>query len=198
MAKHQVLFCPFCRESFEDLESCPEHELRLVPLALLPADEHADESEQDELTVDRELAERLPALPEDRELALFAPQHGRALVAVGALLNALALALPLVRLEGAPMLTTFELARARPSLWTLALVSFTSLYALARRRSLRQLRGLRVLVPLLALVSPATLLAVLRPLAGRSELGMAVYVVAAAALLLGYGGARLGAPASAR
>jgi hypothetical protein len=90
-----------------------------------------------------------------------------------------------------------------PSLWTLLLVSFTVLFALTRRRTLRRLRSLRVLVPLLALLSPLTLgwaVARLIGLTGMVDLrlGAAVYVVVGASLLLLVGGVRLGsAPAAA-
>lgn len=192
MAKHQVLFCPFCRESFEQLEACPEHELPLVPVDQLPAsDPHDDAEDVDEIE---------PAQPvvaqDERVHGPLELRYGRGLVALGALLNASALALQLVRLEGAPMLRTFELARARPSLWTLGLVSFTALYALTRRRTPRALRGLRVLVPLLALISPATLFWVLLRVGPVGELGLAVHAVLLATLLMLYGGVQLGAPRS--
>ena len=31
-----ILFCPFCRESFEGEAVCPEHDLELVPIDRLP------------------------------------------------------------------------------------------------------------------------------------------------------------------
>lgn len=186
MAEHQVLFCPFCGESFEHQTRCPEHELSLVAFDQLPINSALidDEPEADELA--------LRALPsDDRPLALLEPQHGRGLVALGALLNLSALALPLSGAEGTGSVAAYRLARAIPSLGTLALVSFTVLYALGRRRTLRRLRGLRVLVPLLALLSPLSLgWASLR--LGASRPGGAVYAVAVASLLLLTGGLRLG------
>src|SRR5688572_26279829 len=117
MAEPKILFCPFCRDSFEGERTCPEHDIALVPL------------------------ERLPP-------ALFEPGYGRGLVAIGAVLNALSLALVFVRGKaGSDGLAAYELAVTAPSLWTLLLVSFTLLFVLKRRRTQRALRGLRVLVP---------------------------------------------------
>ena len=187
MAEHQVLFCPFCCESFERETRCPEHELRLVSFDQLPINSALidDEPEPDE-----QAARALPSA--DRPLALFEPKHGRGLVALGALLNLAALGLPLVGGDGAGSVASYRLARAIPSVGTLALVGFTVLYALARRRTLRRLRGLRVLVPLLALLSPLSIgWASLR--LGVGNPGAAVYAVAVASLLLIGGGLRLGA-----
>jgi len=188
MAEHQVLFCPFCRESFEGLRTCPEHDLGLVPFSKLAP----DPSE----------IRRLSHVDEDEVLPSFEPRFGRALVALGALANLLALPLALIRLPGGKSYSTLFVAATRPALWTLGLVTFTLFFVLQRRRSLRALRGMRVLVPVLACVSPATLLwELLRLRSGAAswltrgepfELGPAVYVVAGAALLVGVGGARLG------
>jgi hypothetical protein len=81
-------------------------------------------------------------------------------------------------------------------------VSFTLLFVLQRRRSPRALRGMRVLVPVLAALPPATVLWELGRLrAGAAPwltrgsalaLGPAVYVVVAAAVLTMWGGLRLG------
>ena len=186
MAEHQVLFCPFCCESFEHQTRCPEHELSLVSFDQLRINSALidDEPEADELA-----ARALPS--DDRPLALLDPRHGRGWVGLGALLNAAALALPLGQGHGAAGVAAYRLARAMPSLGTLVLVSFTVLYALGRRRTLRRLRGLRVLVPLLALLSPLSLgWASLR--LGAAAPGAAVYAVALASLLLVVGGLGLG------
>ncbi|HVZ31866.1 MAG TPA: hypothetical protein VG963_05540, partial [Polyangiaceae bacterium] len=79
-----------------------------------------------------------------------------------------------------------------PSLWTLGLVSFTALYVLARRRTPQALRGLRVLMPLLALISPVTLLWALGRLGWSVELGSAPYAVALGSGLMLVGGFKLG------
>jgi hypothetical protein len=188
MAEHQVLFCPFCRESFEGLESCPEHDLRLIPFSKLAPDPAENTT--------------LLRVDEDQLLAPFELRFGRAYVAFGALANLLALPLALIRLPSGRSYSTLFVAAARPALWTLALVTFTLLFVLQRRRSLRALRGMRVLVPLLACVSPATVLWELQRLRGGAaawltrgepfELGPALYVVAAGAVLIALGGVRLG------
>jgi hypothetical protein len=188
MAEHQVLFCPFCRESFEGLERCPEHELSLVPFSKLAPDPAE--------------TKRLSHVDEDQILGLFELRFGRAYVALGALANLLALPLELIRLPGGKSYSTLFVAAARPALWTPALVTFTLFFVLQRRRTLRALRAMRVLVPLLACVSPATVFWELQRLrAGGGawltrgeafELGPALYVVLAGAVLVAAGGTRLG------
>lgn len=193
MAEHQVLFCPFCRESFEGRGSCPDHELTLVSFDQLRPDESAHEP-------DDELDEAKVKLPvDDRPLSLFEPRYGRGVVALGALFDLLALVLRPLELPGHQLVRTYQLARAVPSLWTLLLVAFTVLFALSRRRTPRALRSLRVLMPLLALVSPATLVWAFIRLGGTNghPLGGAVYAVAVSSLLLLYGGLGLGVPTPA-
>ena len=141
-------------------------------------------------------------MSEDTPLTAFDPRFGRGYVAFGALLNGLALLPSLVRLPDGTGLSTLLVATARPALWSLGLVSFTLVFVLQRRRTLRSLRGMRVLVPALACVSPATTLWELYRLRdgaahwltrGRvMEIGPAVYLVLAAAVFIVYGGARLG------
>src|ERR1700712_3306397 len=95
MAEHQVLFCPFCRESFEaapDASLCPEHELPLVSFDQLAVNsEQTDSEDADDAA---ELDGHSPGLsPEDRPLAAYDPGLGRGVVGLGALLNAAALGL---------------------------------------------------------------------------------------------------------
>jgi hypothetical protein len=197
MVEPKILFCPFCRECFEGERTCPEHDIALVPLERLPPAEHEAESDEDDA----------PAGPrgDDAPLGLWEPGHGRGLVALGAVLNALSLALVFVRGKaGSDGLAAYELAVTAPSLWTLLLVSFTLLFVLKRRRTARALRGLRVLVPALAFISPLTVTWVLwRLVRGAAvwapgdrqigmDLGPSVYVVGVAAVLILVGGLRLG------
>jgi hypothetical protein len=178
MAPHQVLFCPFCREGFAERSTCPAHELVLVPLERLPS---ASEDE-----------EREPAELPNESLSLFDARHGRGLVAAGSVLLGAALALDFVRF-GDAVVRSHELARAQPSLWTLGLVAFTALYALARRRTAAAMRGLRVLVPALALLPVITVCWTFhRRVPEHATLGSAVYVVALGSLLLFVGGVQLG------
>lgn len=192
MTEHQVLFCPFCRESFEEVRACPEHDLPLVPFAELGPDP-LDPQNQPE-AIDR------------TELSTWDPRFGRGYVAASAALVGLGFLLEFVRGVGASSgLSTRELAVTLPSLWTLPLVTFTLLFILRRRRTPRALRSVRVLVPLVALIAPATAgWAVYRLESGAAvwatggrvigmELGPAVYVLALAACFGVWGGVRLGA-----
>lgn len=190
MAEHQVLFCPFCRESFEGARTCPEHDLALVAFDKLSRDHEADDDEA--------------PISDDTPLRPLEPRYGRAIVAAGALLNALGLGLDFVRFPDGTGLSTLLLASSLPALWSLGLVSFTLLFVLRRGNTLRKLRALRVLVPALACIGPALLFwelyrirqgAVLWAAHVRSSQAVpssAVYVVCAASLLIGYGGMRLG------
>jgi hypothetical protein len=190
MAQHQVLFCPFCRESFEAVDTCPEHDLALVSFDKLPRDDDEDDDEAP-------LSDEAPLRPLD-------PRFGRASVAAGALLNALGLVLPLVRFPDGTTLSTSLLASSLPGLWSLGLVSFTLLFVLRRGNTLRKLRALRVLVPALACVGPALLVWELSRIRAGAVLwaahvrsshaapSTAFYAVCVASLLIGYGGLRLG------
>jgi hypothetical protein len=190
MAEHQVLFCPFCRESFEGSRTCPDHDLVLVPFDKLPRQHEPDDDD--------------PPVTDDSALEHFELRFGRGPVALGALLNALAMGLEFVRFPDGTGLSTLLLASSLPGLWGLALVSFTLLFVLRRGTTLRKLRALRVLVPALAGVGPALLIwelvrirqgALLWAQHVRSSQalpGSAFYVVGVASLLIGYGGVRLG------
>lgn len=199
MAEQTILFCPFCRESFEGERVCPEHDIALVPFDKLPPSAEGWDDDEPPPVFD----ERAPLSP-------FEWRYGRGLVFAGALLDVAALALEFLRgLSGARGVRTFELARTLPSLWTLSLVAITLVVILQRRRSPVALRGMRVLVPALAFVSPlAVAWAFYRLHHGAAvwvsegsrvglELGPAPYVVALSALCVLVGGLRLGvAPAA--
>jgi hypothetical protein len=191
MAAHQVLFCPFCRECFEGLTRCPEHDLALVGFERLGPDP-LDEAH------DPDVVDSTPLEPLD-------PGFGRGWVAAGAVLNALALGFEFVRGVGPSAgLSVLELAITAPSLWTLPIVSFVLLFVLRRRSTPRALRSLRVLVPMLAFVSPITCGWVMWRLhqgvavwaTGKRmiglEAGSAWHVVALASVFMLVGGVRLG------
>jgi hypothetical protein len=189
MAEHQVLFCPFCRESFEGTRVCPDHDLGLVPFDRLPPDSAAVEPAE---------------VSDDTRLETSDLRFGRGYVALGALLNGAALGAEFVRFPDGRALTALALASSLPALWTLALVSFTLLFVLRRARTLRALRALRVLVPTLAGIGPVTLIWELVRIRSGAALwvsqvrssqatpGAALYLVLAAAVLIVYGGVRLG------
>ncbi len=191
MAAHQVLFCPFCRESFEDLTRCPDHDLVLIGF--------------DRLGPDPLDAAHDPDVIDNAPLDALDLRFGRGWVAAAAVLNALALGCEFVRGVGPSAgLSVRELAVTAPSLWTLPIVSFVLLYALRRRNTPRALRGLRVLVPMLAFVTPLTFGWVMWRLhqgvavwaTGKRTIGLdpgsAWYVVAVASLMMLIGGLRLG------
>jgi hypothetical protein len=191
MTEHQVLFCPFCRESFEGTARCPDHDLALVGFEKLGPDPFDPEN--------------MPEVIDETPLATLDPVFGRGYVAAGALLNVLAFACDLVRAQAhTPGLSTRELCLNLPSLWTLGLVSFTLLFILRRRRTPKAMRSVRLLVPLLALISPATLAWAFHRLdqgvivwaTGQrlvhAQPGSAVYVVGLASCLIFAGGFRLG------
>jgi hypothetical protein len=196
MAPHQILFCPFCRESFEGQTRCPEHELELVPLARLPVAAHEHDLDDDDGLHD-------PAAPHSpARLSALDPRYGRAEVLAAALINGLALVLPLGtgQGDGLGQHRTLVLCAVFPVLWTLLLVSFTLVFVLVRRRTLVSLASLRLLVPALGLASPAALALVgsrvghgpWSLLGGGPGVSSAGVCVLIAALLMGVGGARLG------
>jgi hypothetical protein len=188
MTQHQVLFCPFCREGFEGMASCPDHALRLVPRDQIAPTLTGDDEPGDDEPNDRTVH------PDERAIALLDPRHGRSLVALGGGLAGAALLLELAPLGGRP-LPTYQIATVLPSLWTLLLVCFCVFYVLARRRTPRALRSLRVLVPLLGGVVMLTLAMAVKRLGTLVMSGTAAYVMVASALLLVWGGARLGGSA---
>jgi hypothetical protein len=132
----RVLFCPFCRESFEGQTVCPEHELALVEwTALAPAVAPADEG---------------------AVLPFLSPAHGRGLIAAGALVTLIAFCtLPLATTSGALRMGGAMLKLAlfgSNKLWIIAFAALAQLLSLARRRTLRELKRARLALLLVALV----------------------------------------------
>ncbi len=137
-----VLFCPFCREAFEAETVCPDHDLPLVDF--------------------RELPRTAPSITEDTLLSRWSPAGGRGLLAAGALGALLAfMTLPFASSEGAVQMGGSMLKLAllgSHKLWLIAAAASAQLALLARRRTLRSLRGARVaafiigIVPLVALL----------------------------------------------
>jgi hypothetical protein len=128
-----VLFCPFCRESFEDLEKCPDHDLALVPFERLP--------------------KRGPAVHDDEPLPLHEPRYGRAIVVGGAALAMVGFVLPLATTVTTREITVsgLPLAMTRmPHLWAVPLVAIALVAVLLRARTLRRLRSIRLAVPAIA------------------------------------------------
>ena len=192
MVESSVLFCPFCRESFEGERCCPEHELALVTW--------------DRLAPDLAGRDDVLLVEEEQRLQWLHVGHGRGLVAFAAVCLVASFLLDFLRatVVGLDGLPTYKLAVTLPAAWTLPTVALTVMALLARRRSLEGLRSLRVLVPGLGLISVMALGYVLWRLhMGAAVLstpgrtigllpGAGVYAAGVGALLLLVGGARLG------
>jgi hypothetical protein len=182
-----VLFCPFCRESFEGETVCPEHELRLVPWSELPR----------------------PARSDDEAVAWWSPALGRGLLGGGAIGTLLAfLVAPLASTEGAVRMGGSMLKLAMlgsPKLWLVAMGPLASLAILYRRRAPLELRRARLAALIAALVPAAaacwafdTARVATEQLAAREgsaillRLDVGGYVIAACAVLGVIGALRLG------
>ncbi len=184
----RILFCPFCRECYEGERVCPVHELDLVEFQDLPRQAHeTDLPAWDE-----------PVLPWDI-------RFGRGALALGALLLLVAFFLPMVTgsFDDEPFRWTgLDLATDRAkNLWTVPFVGALYFWMLLRRRTPVEMLGTRLVAVLLA-VMPAfstvyTWLNVQRGVeqahgAIAAEIGVGAYVVAAATVLLLFGGFRFG------
>jgi len=117
-----VLFCPFCREGFEDCTECPEHELTLVPIDELP----------------REAGRALGSV------TFFAdPRLGRGAVLLGATLVLLGFLVPFVR-SRAVWASALEVAiDGAGNLWFTPGAAIALLWILWRRRSRATMRVAR-------------------------------------------------------
>ena len=194
-SKNAILFCPFCRECFEGETVCPDHELALVPLEKLPP-----------------RPEDARAAPKDDEkLAPFDLRYGRAVVAGGALLAIVSFFLPFLTRAGDGHLITFSAAQlattVAPNLWTIPFAAVVLLAILARRRTLGQMRGARLVVFLMGLFPAVSAgYTVLRSLRMAQELirergaqlevtvDYGLFVTVAASLVIAAGAFRLGVP----
>jgi len=117
-----VLFCPFCRDGFEDCTECPEHELTLVPVDELP----------------REPGRLL------RSVTFFAdPRLGRGAVLLGATLVLVGFLVPFVR-SRAVWASALEVAiDGAGNLWFTPGAAIALLWILWRRRSRATMRVAR-------------------------------------------------------
>lgn len=159
-----VLFCPFCRESFEGETSCPEHELALVPFQKLPAapHEHDEYGDWDELDDEHGGPAEDGRSRDEPELPLFSPSHGRGAIALGAIATGIAFAtLPFTAAtlgHEQSVVTGAQLANHRATnLWTIAMVVLAQLGVLFVRRTPRSLVGARLVWPILSVVGCASL-----------------------------------------
>ncbi|MET0391308.1 MAG: hypothetical protein ABW321_35370 [Polyangiales bacterium] len=184
-----MLFCPFCREAFDDETRCPDHDVALVSL--------------------RELG-RMAAQTgaEERVLAWWSPRFARGWVALGAIGTLTAFVCPFGHLTGDVARTSSLLTLARGHavrLWIVPIAALTLLWMLLRRRTPATLRAARVaavfvaclpsivvIVTWLGAREAADVLAI--KLAGVVEfhLGIGAWLVWASGLSAVAGGLRLG------
>jgi hypothetical protein len=124
-AQRPVLFCPFCRASFEGCTECPEHELTLIPIDKLP---------------------RQADGPLERVVFFADPRLGRGAVLSGATLVLLGFLAPFVR---SPALAASALEVAidgAGNLWFTPGAAIVLLWILWRRRSRGAMRAARAAV----------------------------------------------------
>lgn len=163
---NQLLACPFCRELFEraETEQCPECEIPLSPLHELPPSLDALEEEAAHWERD---------LPEDQQRAIGDLGRGRGALLAVALLSLLSFWLaPWVEMTSphAELRSGYSLARGPLGwLWGGAIAWFVSIALVVSRRSIRQMRGVRVILVLFAAMTLAeiVMLMVLSPSGGR-------------------------------
>jgi hypothetical protein len=126
----KILFCPFCRDGFEGVAECPEHELTLLPIDRMPR-----------------LAER-----SFDEVAFFAdPRLGRGGVLLGAVLVAVGFLAPFVHARGLDASALEVAIDGAHNLWLTPGAAVGVLGVLWRRRSAPAMRGARLAVLGLAL-----------------------------------------------
>jgi len=134
-----LLFCPFCRECFEGEELCPDHELALVPFVELPKRLDVDDTPAD-----------------DERLAMYDFRYGRGGLFGASLMGLVGFVLPMVTTastEDTVVSTGMEVAsRVAPNLFVIPAISLGIVSILFRRRTLRAMRGARVVVPAMASV----------------------------------------------
>lgn len=145
----KLLSCPFCRELFSEGEgsTCPECGLPLVPLSRLPLSLDG----QEEAIARGELL-----APEDQKLPFHFGGRGRGALLFLALAGLSSFFVPWVSLErpDAIALSGYDLARSSaPWLWGGAVAWFTMLPLLASRRSINQLRGIRIIATFFAMIT---------------------------------------------
>lgn len=125
-----LLFCPFCKECYEGIDLCPDHELALVPFDALPRD-----------------AEDLSLPGDEDRLVGFDPRFGRGIVALGVALMLGAFAAPMMEVTTTTQSRVFSAYAAAltnaPNLWTIPFVAAMFVAFLARRRTPSELRGAR-------------------------------------------------------
>lgn len=184
-----MLYCPFCREAFEDSERCPDHDIALVPL--------------------RELRRFSGiAAADEQPLPWWSPQRARGVVALGAVVTLIAFVCPFGSLVGEVELTNTLLALARgraARLWVVPMAAIALLLLLYRRRSPAALRSARLAALFVSLLpscvvtftwlgarEAADAMSIKQAAYVQFQLGSGAWLVWASGLLLTWGSLRLG------
>jgi hypothetical protein len=174
-----ILFCPFCRDGFEERTECPEHELTLVAIDKLP---------------------RRPERTLERVSFFGDPRLGRGTVLLGATLVVLGFVVPFVTARGV-VASALEVAiDGAGNLWLTPGAGVATLWILWRRRSRRAMRAARVAVFGLALGGALPLIYTTRRIervaaayTAQAEWQSGLWLMAAGLLLAAFGSRRLGA-----
>jgi hypothetical protein len=165
----RLLACPFCRQLFAtgEAKQCPECGVDLQPMEDLPPslDALAEHLERGEVTP-----------PEHRRLALTYWGRGRGPLLLLALLGLACFFAPWVVLERpeAVTLSGFDLARGRAGwLWGGAVGWFVMIPLVASRRTIADMRGVRVITALFSSLTLAeAAMLILLPPSGSRHVGV--------------------------
>ena len=160
-----VGFCPFCKESFENLARCPAHDLPLVPWSELPKEARDDD--------------------EPREPLAFG--DGRWSVMVAAATTVVGFFLPVISVDEVPTTGALLAMERAPNAWIIPACAVASLAVVFRRRTAFALRGARFVIVFFGLVVLASMAFTARALIRGAALAESVleprvgaYVLAAA------------------
>ena len=185
----KLLFCPFCRECFEDTDRCPDHDLVLVPFEALPMPPREQE--------------------DDAPVPILDPKRGRAELIVAALGLLGGFVAPLVTVSavtasGATRVQTFTAlaaaAERAPNLWAIPVAGALFASFVARRRTPIQMRGARLAALMVAVAPIVSIVYSVRRMmtAASLEQGVSVsveggaYVVVIASIVAIVGSVRFG------
>lgn len=126
----RILFCPFCREGFEGLRECPEHELSLLAWDRLP---------------------RAPSQSVEEVWFFVDPRLGRGGVLLGASLVLLGFVAPFVRAVGIDASALEVAIDGAHNLWLTPVAAVAIFAILFARRTGQSMRAARLAVIGLAL-----------------------------------------------
>jgi hypothetical protein len=136
-----LAFCPFCRDGFEGLAECPEHELTLVPIDRLPR----------------------PGERGVSEVTFFAdPRLGRGGVLLGAALVLVGFLMPFVRARGIAASALEVAIEGAYNLWLIPGAACGVLAVLWARRTATAMRAARLAAVGLALAGALPLVYTVR------------------------------------